>query len=104
MKADWTAARRAPGEEGPIIVRDRDAPPDHVVCLIPGNLAWNPRGRRPRRLLDEDDVARAALIVAAPALQEALAGLLTWAARMGGWEAECWTTAQRALETSRRLP
>lgn len=69
----WTADLRQPGAEGPIVLRDPgDGPEGRVVCLIPGHLVHHQHEGEVRRLLDEDDVAHARLILAASRLLAAL--------------------------------
>ena len=100
MSASWSIGRvlSVAGQEGPLRVLDReDGPHGRIVCVIPGHLEWHATPDRPVCLLDEQDVGNARLIVAAPELRTALAGLVEWAARTGGWEASCWQDAHAVL-------
>ena len=104
MSASWNIDRVLPvaGQEGLLRVLDReDGPYGRTVCVIPGHLEWQATPDRPVRLLDEQDVGNARLIVAAPGLRTALAGLVEWAARTGGWEAPCWQEAHAVLSRLR---
>jgi len=75
VSASWSIGRlwlRA-GESGPLRVIDReDGPSGRTVCLIPGHLAWQAPDGSVVDLLDEDDIAHARLIAAAPQLRAAL--------------------------------
>ena len=75
----------------------KDGPNGRTVCVIPGHLEWRVAARGVVRLLDEQDVENARLIAAAPQLRAALAGLVEWSARMGGWDASCWQDAPALL-------
>jgi len=90
------------GQEGPLRVLDReDGLHGRIVCVIPGHLEWQAAPDRCVRLLDEQDVENARLIAAAPELRTVLAGLVEWAACMGGWEAPCWREAHAVLSRIR---
>ncbi len=90
------------GQEGPLRVLDReDGPHGRIVCVIPGHLGWQATPGCLVRLLDEQDVENARLIAAAPELRTVLAGLVEWAARIGGWEASCWEEAHALLSRLR---
>lgn len=73
-----------PGEETPLTIIDREDGPDgRTVCVVPGNLSWQKSDNNFVRLLDEDDIANARLLAAAPKIRSALAALLGWAIRAG---------------------
>ena len=106
MSASWSIGRlwlRA-GESGPLRVIDReDGPSGRTACLIPGHLAWQAPDGRVVNLLDEDDIAHARLIAAAPRLRAALVALVAWSARTGYGDAHPWQDA-RALLNALRNP
>jgi len=106
VSASWSIGRlwlRA-GESGPLRVIDReDGPSGRTACLIPGHLAWQAPDGRVVNLLDEDDIAHARLIAAAPRLHAALAALAAWSARTGHGGAHPWQDA-RALLNALRNP
>jgi len=71
------------------------------VCLIPSHLAWQAPDASVIDLLDEDDIAPARLIAAAPRLRAALAALVTWSARTGHGDARPWQDARALLDALR---
>ena len=100
MNAAWRFDRMRPlaGRPGLLAVLDQeDGPEGRTVCVIPGHVAWHVAGGTSLRLLDEQDVANARLIAAAPQMHSVLAALAGWAARMGGWDADCWDDAHALL-------
>jgi len=101
VSASWSIGRlwlRA-GESGPLRVIDReDGPSGRTVCLIPGHLAWQAPDGSVVDLLDEDDIAHARLIAAAPRLRAALAA---WSARTGHGDARPWQDARALLDALR---
>jgi len=105
MNARWHIDRLLPpcaGQDGSLpIVDAEDGPAGRVVCIIPGHLEWQATPETVARLLDEEDVAHALLIAAAPQLRAVVAALLDWSAQMGGWSAPCWQEAQDLLATLR---
>ena len=104
MSASWSIGRlwlRA-GESGPLRVIDReDGPSGRTVCLIPGHLAWQAPDGSVVNLLDEDDIAHARLIAAAPWLRAALVALVAWSARTGHGDARPWQDARALLDAPR---
>ena len=104
MSASWSIARlwlRA-GESGPLPIIDReDGPSGRTVCLIPGHLVWEAPDGSVVDLLDEDDIAHARLIAAAPRLRAALAALVAWSARTGHGDTRPWQDARALLDTLR---
>ena len=104
MSASWSIGRlwlRA-GESGPLRVIDReDGPSGRTVCLIPGHLAWQAPDGSVVNLLDEDDIAHARLIAAAPRLRAALVTLVAWSARTGHGDASPWQDARALLDAPR---
>ncbi len=100
MTPVWSLGRISPaaGHPGLLLVLDHEDGPDgRTVCVIPGHLEWRITARGVIRLLDEQDVGNARLIAAAPQLRSALAGLVGWSARTGGWDAPCWQDARALL-------
>ena len=101
MSASWSIGRlwlRA-GESGPLRIIDReDGPMARTVCLIPGHLAWQAPDGGVVDLLDEDDIAHARLIAAAPRLRATLAALVAWSARTGHGDARPWQDARALLD------
>jgi len=90
------------GDSGPLRVIDReDGPSGRTVCLIPGHLAWQAPDGSVVNLLDEDDIAHARLIAAAPRLRAALAALAAWSARTGHGGARPCQDARALLDTLR---
>jgi len=104
VSASWSIGRlwlRA-GESGPLRVIDReDGPSGRTVCLIPGHLAWQAPDGSVVNLLDEDDIAHARLIAAAPWLRAALVALVAWSARTGHGDARPWQDARALLDALR---
>ncbi len=104
MSASWSIGRlwlRA-GESGPLRIIDReDGPAGRTVCLIPGHLMWQAPDGSVVDLLDEDDIAHARLIAAAPRLRAALAALVAWSARTGHGDARPWQDAHALLDALR---
>lgn len=87
MSDPWSIdrVRLRAGTRGPVQVIDReDGPSGRIVCVIPGHLVWQASPGNVAYLLDEEDIANARLIRAAPQLRAALAALIEWSAMMGG--------------------
>ena len=83
------------GEAGPItICAIEEAPTD---CAIPGSLGRRMTNGEIVRRPEEDDIAAARLIAAAPKMRDALQALVQWARYPGGWDAPCWQEAERVL-------
>jgi len=104
VSASWHIGRLwlRVGESGPLRVIDReDGPSGRTVCLIPGHLAWEAPDGSVVNLLDEDDIAHARLIAAAPRLRAALAALVAWSARTGHGDARAWQDARALLDALR---
>jgi len=104
VSASWSIGRlwlRA-GERGPLRVIDReDGPSGRTVCLIPGHLVWQAPDGDVVNLLDEDDIAHARLIAAAPRLRAAPVALVAWSARTGHGDARPWQDARALLDALR---
>ena len=100
----WELSPASPevGDETPLLILDReDGPEGRTICLIPGRLSRRTEDGEFVRLLDEQDLANAAAILLLPQLRSALAELIEWAARSGGWDAPCWRTAESLLRQIR---
>ncbi len=69
--------------------------------LFIGHLAWQAPDGSVVNLLDEDDIAHARLIAAAPRLRAALAALAAWSARTGHGGARPWQDARALLDALR---
>lgn len=90
-----------PGEETPLTIIDREDGPDgRTVWTVPGNLSWQKSAGIFVRLLDEDDIANARLLAAAPQLRSALADLLGWAVRAGNGDDPAVRDARDAAEAA----
>ena len=75
----WEVVRvgARPGDAGQLMILDReDGVHGRTVCVVPGNLEWRAAEQNIVRLLDEDDIANAWLIRAAPELRAALQRLV----------------------------
>ncbi len=83
------------GDAGPLLVFDpSDGPEGRMVCILPGNLAPQAPDNTLERVLDDQDLANATAIMLVPRMREVLAELVQWATHMGGWDAECWRSAE----------
>lgn len=99
---DLSAPAAEAGDQGPLRIIDReDDPEGRTVCLIPGHLPRRIGDATFARLLDEKDLANAAMILALPLLHCALCELVEWAGHMGGWDAPCWRAAETLLQQLR---
>ncbi len=106
MTTAWEVAPPNPhvGAETPLLILDReDGPEGRTICVIPGNLSRRVSDGDFVRLLDEQDLANAKAILLLPQLGTALADLIEWAARTGGWDAACWRTAEDLLRQLRSV-
>lgn len=104
MGAQWelVPVGSVPGDAGQILIVNREDGADgRTVCVVPGKLLWHREESDFVRRLDEQDIQNAQTIVTAPKLRAALASLVEWAARTGGWEAPCWEEAQALLAALR---
>jgi hypothetical protein len=100
-RVTWTAAPRdmKAGDDGPMVICNTEgAPGERVICVVPGNLVRNHCDGRPASVLDEDDVAAARLILAAPRMRQILEGLRLWHARMRDWRPAIWEEAEALLD------
>ena len=98
MPREQLPAHAEVGDETPLTIIDReDGPEGRTVCVIPANLSRRIADGTFVRLLDEQDVANAIAILLLPRLHSALADLVEWAARTGGWDAPCWREAEDLL-------
>ncbi len=89
----WTLhpADPVPGQAGPLTIVDGEHQPVRPsVCIVPGSLVHSTSSDNSVRLLDEDDIANARLIAAAPRMLRVLDDLASWARDLGGWDAPCW--------------
>lgn len=105
MSATWTIDQigALPGDDGQILILDReDGPEGRIVCSIQGHLTWRKSADEFVRLLDEQDIENARLIVVAPAMHRVLTDLVQWATQMGGWDAPCWAAARSLLAELRQ--
>lgn len=96
----WVLEPASPqaGDPGPLTSRDvEDAPIRWSVCVIPGSLSQQKPDGQVVQLLDEDDIAAARLIAAAPKMRSALEALVQWARYTGEWDAPCWREAEQVL-------
>ena len=90
------------GQETALQIVDREDSPDgRTVCIIPGNLKRRPDDGEFVRLLDEQDLANAALILLLPRLRNTMSDLVEWASRTGGWDAPCWRSAEALVQQLR---
>ncbi len=104
MTPAWETVRTGtqPGDNGQILLVDRDdGVGGRTICIVPGRLEWRAADGVFVRRLDEQDIANASLIAAAPQLQAALQRLAQWADSMGGWDAPCWAEAAAVLASLR---
>lgn len=85
------------------IVDREDGPDGRTVCIIPGNLQQRLDNGAFARLLDEQDIANAAMILMLPRLHSAMSDLVEWASRTGGWDAPCWRTAEALMQQMRHI-
>jgi len=100
-RVTWTITPRdvKAGDDGPIVIRNTEGTPgDQVICIVPGNLVCNRCDGRLASVLDEDDVAAARLILAAPRMRQILEVLRLWHARMGDWRPAIWEEAEALLD------
>ena len=81
------------------IVDQEGGPDGRTVCIIPGNLSRRLAAGELVRLLDEQDIANAAMILLLPRLRSMMSDLVEWASCTGGWDASCWRSAETLLLT-----
>ena len=87
MTPAWEIVRTGalPGDDGQLLLLDReDGAGGRTVCIVPGHLEWRTADGGFVRLLDEEDIANAKIIAAAPRMQAVLQRLTEWASSMGG--------------------
>jgi hypothetical protein len=99
--ATWEMVPATPeaGQQSALQIVDGDNSPDgRTVCVIPGNLKRRLDDGNFTRLLDEQDVANAAIILLLPPLRNTIFRLVEWASRTGGWDAPCWRSAEALLQ------
>jgi hypothetical protein len=90
------------GDETALQIVDREDGADgRTVCIIPGNLKRRLDDGEFIRLLDEQDLADAALVLLLPRLRNTLCDLVEWASRTGGWDAPCWRSAEALVKQIR---
>jgi len=83
------------------IVDREDGPDRRAVCIVPGNLSRRAPDGEFVRILDQQDIANASMILLMPRLRSTLFDLVGWASRTGGWEAPCWRSAETLLQQLR---
>lgn len=84
---EWTVVptELVAGQTGPITIVDPEHSPVRPnVCIIPGSLVRSVDEHTQPLLLDEDDIANARLIAAAPQMLQVLEDLWSWAVQLGG--------------------
>ncbi len=93
------------GDPGPLRIFDPgDGREGRAVCILPGSLARQAQDSTLQRVLDDQDLANATAIMLVPRMREALAELVQWATHMGGWDAECWRSAEDVVARLRQAP
>ena len=98
----WETA--AAGQETTLQIIDREDGPDgRAVCVIPGNVSRRMADGDFVWLLDEQDIANAAMILLLPQLRSTMSDLVGWASRTGGWDASCWRSAETLLQRLREV-
>ncbi len=98
--ARWVLDPACPraGDRGPPAIRGvEEAPIRRSVRVIRESLGQQTPDETVVQLLDEDGIAAASLIAAAPKMRDALQALVQWARHTGGWDAFCWREAERVL-------
>jgi hypothetical protein len=92
------------GQQSALQIVDRhDNPDGRTVCIIPGNLKRRLNDGNFTRLLDEQDVANAAMILLLPQFRNTMFRLVEWAARTGGWDAPSWRSAEALVKQLREI-
>jgi len=92
------------GQETALQIVDlEDGPAGRTVCIVPGNLSRRAPDGEFGRLLDQQDIANASMILLLPRLRSTMSELVEWAARTGGWEASCWRSAETLLHQLREV-
>ena len=95
---EMSPAAAEAGQEATLqIVDQEDGPDGRTVCIIPGNLSRRLAAGEFVRLLDQQDIANAAMILLLPRLRSTMSDLVEWASRTGGWDASCWRSAETLL-------
>ena len=104
--ATWemVPAKADAGQESALQIVDCDNGPDGcAVCIIPGNLRRRLDNGEFIRLLDEQDMANAGMILLLPQLRNTMFRLVEWASRTGGWDAPCWRYAEALVQQLRDI-
>jgi len=92
------------GQETALQIVDREDGPDgRAVCIIPGNVRRRLDNGKFVRLLDEQDIANAGMILLLPQLRNTMFRLVEWASRTGGWDAPCWRSAEALVQQIRDI-
>ncbi len=71
--------------------------------------AWSPATSRRIgdgdfvRLVDEQDIANAAMILLLPHMRNTMLDLVEWACRTGGWDSPCWRAAEALVQQLRKV-
>ena len=104
--AGWELSPADPqiGDETTLLILDReDGSEGRTICVVPGNFYRRVGDGDFVRLLDEQDLANARATLLLPQLRIALAALIEWAGRTGGWDTPCWRTAEDLLRQLRSV-
>ena len=95
---EMSPATAAAGQETTLQIIDREDGPDgRTVCILLGSLRRRVADGEFVRLLDDQDIANAAMIMLLPRLRSTMSDLVEWASRTGGWDASCWRSAETLL-------
>ena len=101
---EMSPATAAAGQETTLQIIDREDGPDgRAVCVIPGNVSHRMADGDFVWLLNEQDIANAAMILLVPQSRSTTSDLVEWASRTGGWEASCGRTAETLLQQLREV-
>ncbi len=85
------------------IVDLEDGPAGRTVCIVPGNLSRRAPDGEFVRLLDQQDIANASMILLLPRLRSTMSELVEWACRTGGWDSPCWRAAEALVQQLRKV-
>ena len=97
---EMSPATAEAGQEAALQTVDREhGHGGRTVCINPGNLSRRMADGEFVRLLDEQDIANASMILLLPRLRSTMPDLVEWASRTGGWDASCWRSAETLLLT-----
>ncbi len=91
-------------QEAALQIVDREhGPGGRTVCINPGNLSRRMADGEFVRLLDEQDIANASMILLLPRLRKTMFDLVEWACRTGGWDSPCWRAAEALVQHLRKV-